>query len=112
LGLVEFAFETDASGSIIEWGIEVTGLGGEVIVSNLFDIPGVSSGNGDEAAISGSVATNSGSPGTWASSTGAATTPEPTSLVLVGSGLLGLAVLTRRRFLWPSTAQTQAIPLP
>jgi hypothetical protein len=98
-----FAISTDSSGKIIAWDILMLTPGPLLLTTN-----GLGFGACDATAqglqvtffacgTDGFDATNaalvSGAPGTWS----VAQTPEPSSLLLLASGLLGLIAMTWRR---------------
>jgi len=101
--LVEFGVMTDGSGTIYDWLVqdEFFSYGGEFISVN--DIGTSESVVYDRSVITLTGGTAGGEnvndPGTWTETGETTVTPEPESLVLVGSGLVALAATARRRFL-------------
>src|ERR1019366_7065870 len=109
-GLIEYLLiGTDASGNITSWDIQGYAFGS--CVDNLID-PCVtmgtisySAGHEDSASVCVHVgfevcnlnqALNTNDPGTWTMSTTASDSPEPSTDLLLGTGLLGLLSLAAR----------------
>jgi hypothetical protein len=91
----DFLISTNASGAIVEWGI--------LVISDTPDVEiqisgGQMFGNGDTALSNGSEGGNSVS-GVFTSSAPTSVTPEPSTLALLGTGILGVAGMMRRKFL-------------
>jgi PEP-CTERM motif len=96
-----FYFVTNSSGAIVGWDVELCAVGPACLTPVVYfetvnltsmgtdDYGFYSNGSGDWG-----LAVNSGTPGAW---TGPITTPEPSALLLLGSGLLGLFGVKSRK---------------
>jgi hypothetical protein len=96
-GIVNFDITTDATGAITGWDINVGS--GYYVGSGFFELTGITidSSTGDSGGdFLGGSASNT-SPGTWSAPYDAAPAPEPGSMALLGTGLLGIAGAWRRR---------------
>jgi hypothetical protein len=90
-------FSTDATGAITSWDVFLLTSTYHIQTDNdssggtlfQYDVSGFGVGSGANIAI------ESGNPGSWSISS--TTVPEPSSLLLVGTGLLCLGPLLRRR---------------
>ena len=99
--LTFFGVATDDTGNIVGWYISLLSVDG---VSNLNTGNGYIVGVSDEAKIDQAGTIDRvfvfNDPGTWTeSSTDPSPVPEPSSIVLFGTGALGLAGSVRRKFL-------------
>jgi hypothetical protein len=94
LTLINFVVTTNSSGAVTEWSIDLSTQGGGGIYTH--NNPGVLVN--DEGELSdGSFGYTTNSPGTFTVAETPAVAPEPASLLLLGTGLLGFAVFWRRR---------------
>jgi len=92
------ALQTDASGAIVDWGFNIWGDGIGQVDSNYHTYTPAGF-NFDEGCIAGSsiCGESQNNPGVWTLPDSDLSAPEPSSLFLLGSGMLGLAAIRRRR---------------
>jgi len=98
-----FYFVTDSSGAIIDWAVDLCAVGPSCSIPVDYLETVLSPGWSDDYSLyidSGGtygLAWNSSSPGAWVEQP--ISTPEPSALLLLGSGLIGLIGAKRRKFL-------------
>jgi hypothetical protein len=93
-----FEIGTDSTGEISAWdiifGITV-GQPGKMIATNFRSLTGTGQDSGDNLGGQG---INNDSPGTWVETVNLSAVPEPSTFALLGTGILGVAGVARRRF--------------
>jgi hypothetical protein len=87
--LINFIVHTDSTGAIDNWAIQDEWSSQTIYTEN-------ENGSGDDVITSGGMGSIVSSPGSWSSGSSAAT-PEPGSMMLLGSGLAALAAVCRKR---------------
>lgn len=96
-GLFHFNLQTDGSGAITAWSVFLASSGGDTIGlgtdSGLIDLSNYEA----NSPFGLGAAQNSNDQGTWTMSSTTTAAPEPSSVVLLLAGLLGLALVARRR---------------
>jgi len=97
-----FYFLTNSSGAIVNWDVELCAVGPSCpIPVDYVESINTSSSTDDyslyiDAGGTYGFAYNLSSPGAWVGPT--VTTPEPSALLMLGSGLIGLFGVRRRKF--------------
>lgn len=100
-GSYGFYYGTDSSGTINQWGISLTLLSNGLGLNSRNPVASGSAFDELTGAPNGLflVGNNKG-PGVWSSA--ASATPEPSTLLLFGTGLLGVVGAVRRKWLHAS----------
>lgn len=101
-GNLTASFVTDDLGQIVNWGVQATGpqQGSGLEILETIDVPGQVTDAIFSSSISGGNAANANDPGVWTETCTdppVAVTPEPSSIFLLGSGILGLGGIVRRK---------------
>ena len=101
-GISVFNIETDGSGHIINWHLFLfpfpSPSSQDLIASEDQDQPGEMEDFGDFSNIGSASGIIRNNPGTWTSSaTSTSPVPEPSTFTLLGTGILGLAGVARRK---------------
>jgi len=98
-----FYFVTNSSGAIVNWDVELCAVGPTCAIPVDYVESINTSGSTDDYSLyidaggTYGFAYNLSSPGAWVGPT--VTTPEPSALILLGTGLIGLIGVRRRKFL-------------
>jgi hypothetical protein len=87
------AFSTDSNGNITSWAIAIGTEDNNTFLRTTANVGG--NPVFDEGLPGG---TNGNDPGTWSSDFAPSAVPEPSGLVLLGTGVLGVVGAVRRRF--------------
>lgn len=93
----DFRVQTNSLGEITLWHVELLSSIGfpNIDLATINESPGGANDVTDamsSSSVSAGEALNSSVPGTWTMSTTTSAVPEPSSLLLLGTGLLGLAL--------------------
>jgi len=92
-------FATDGSGNIVAWMVDISLFSGADIFFSFQNSSGFGFAGNDGALDAAGDFAGNGSPGVWAlTGGGPAVTPEPSALILLGTGALGMFGARRRKF--------------
>ena len=98
LGITNLIFEFATSGGVIdEWAVGVSAPGDADIQSCGFNPATCGPPTFDDGQSSSGVFGENFDPGTWTAEPSSGVTPEPSTLALFGTGILGLAGVGRRK---------------